>query len=99
MNIESLDTVDEYARVTLKATVVQVGDIKTVSTGKQKQEVTLADATGSIILTLWEENIDMLEQGVSYQLNRVQVRTNRFLSGKLTYPQFGGVFHCNTRSS
>ncbi len=43
--------------------------------GKVKQELTVADTTECTILTLWEENIDSLEEGKSYQLNRFQVHT------------------------
>ena len=88
VKIESLESMEQYSRVTVQVMVTHVGDIKTVSTGKYKQELAVADETGVTTLTLWENDIDNLEENVSYQLNRVQV--NKF-QGKteLVFPNYG----------
>ena len=73
--ITRINTIDEYGRATLHIAAIKVNECKTVSTGKVKQELTVADTTGSTILTLWEDNTHCLEEGKSYQLNRFQVHT------------------------
>ncbi len=74
-SIKELHTIEEYGRLTLQVAVIKVDESRRVSTGKVKQELTVADETDNTILTLWEQDIDMLENGKSYQLNRVQMHT------------------------
>ena len=67
-------------------------DPQSVSKGKTKQEIIVADESGTIPLTLWEEDIGKLVQYTSYQLNWVQV--HKFLGKyELTFPRFGASFH------
>ena len=83
ITLDQLDTLDEYDKVSVEAKVIQVSDPVTVSTGKQKQEITIADAISAATLTLWESDIGKLQLCDSYHLNKVIVRTfqsNRFLS-------------------
>jgi len=67
-----------------------------VSGGKHKQDTTIADATASTRLTLWESDIGLLEQGESYQLTKVMVRT---FQGQpyLSYP-FSGATAVRSRN-
>ena len=64
----------EYDRVTVKAKVIEVNDTEVVGKKKQKQEVTIADTSSSIRLTLWEKDIGTLEFDKSYILNQAVVR-------------------------
>lgn len=90
--ISHIGTLDEYDRVTVRAAVLKVKDPQSVSKGKTKQEIIVADESGTIPLTLWEEDIGILVQYTSYQLNRVQV--HKFLGKyELTFPRFGASFH------
>ena len=41
---------------------------------KTKQDVVVADATAKSTVTLWENDVNSLQQGISYQLNRLEVR-------------------------
>ena len=41
---------------------------------KTKQDVVVADATAKSTVTLWENDVSSLQQGISYQLNRLEVR-------------------------
>lgn len=61
-----------------------------MSGGKRKQDTTIADATASTRLTLWESDIGLLEQDESYQLTKVMVRT---FQGQpyLSYPFSGAA--------
>ena len=92
LTVDKLDTLDVYDRVTLCVTVLQVKDPVQVSTGKTKQEVIIGDKTGNVTLTLWEHNINTLQENCSYQLSRVQVHE---FSGRreLSLPSFGATIN------
>ena len=76
ISLNQLSAMNEFDRVTVTITVVKADDPQLVGEGKTKQEITIADATSSAVLTMWETDIDSyaLKIGQSYQLNRVQVR-------------------------
>lgn len=59
ITLDQLDTLDKYHKVSLK--IIEVSDPVTVSTGKKKQAITIADATSTAMLTLWESDIGSLE--------------------------------------
>ena len=71
--IAELSTLGEYDRAILQVTAQKVKDPVTVSNGKQKQDIIVADSTGHTTLTLWEEDIGMIVENKSCQLNRVQI--------------------------
>ena len=85
VTIAELSTLGEYDRATLQVTAQKVKDPVTVSNGKQKQDIIVADSTGHTTLTLWEEDIGMIVENKSYQLNRVQI--HHYL--ELNFPRFG----------
>lgn len=70
--------------------VVKVYEPQTLSGGKRKQEVIVADCTGKAMITLWETDIDRLELHKSYQLNRLEIRAYQ---GKyyLSFPSTASV--------
>ena len=45
-----------------------------VATGKTKQDTVITDATGTLRLTLWEEDVGRLDEGKSYKLVNMLVR-------------------------
>ena len=49
-------------------------DQQVVGSSKIKQEQTIADQTAQATVTLWEQNVNMLKVGQSYQLNKLKVR-------------------------
>ena len=57
----------DYARVTVKAKVINILDPKIVTDGKLVQQITLADATSCVVLTLWENDVNRLDLDESYQ--------------------------------
>ena len=67
--VSQIETLEEYDRVTIKVTVIKVKDAQLVSKGKEKQEVIVADESGSISLTRWEQDIGKLTPNNAYQLN------------------------------
>ena len=70
---------------------MQVHEVQSTSTDKLRQEVLIGDNTGHVLLTLWEDNVNTLEENNSYQLNRIQVHK---YAGRvaLTYASFGSSF-------
>ena len=88
IDLNQLETLQEYDRATVRIKALKVNEPQVVSTGKTKQEVTIADATGKSMLTLWESDINKLSEATSYQLNRMEIH---FYLGKysLTYPRNG----------
>ena len=88
IELKDLGNKEEYDKITVRAQVIKLADPAQVSRGLTKQEVTIADSTEATILTLWEEDINKLSLGQTYQFNRVIVRTYR---GKrqLSFPPSG----------
>ena len=74
VSIKDLDTIPENQRVTIKARVIKFNDPQNIHGGKTKQDIIVADDTGKATLTLWGDNIGLLKQHQSYQLNRLQVK-------------------------
>ena len=70
-----MPSLDEYDVVTVTATVIAVNEAQKVGQGKMKQEVTIADETGTCAVHLWEKDVDMLLQGKAYLLNKLTVRS------------------------
>ena len=62
-------------RVDVKIKVLKTTEPVEVSTGKQKQDIVIADKSAAIKLTLWEADIGMLEETQSYKLRQMMVRT------------------------
>ena len=87
VSINQLSTLEEYDRATLRVTAVKVKDPVSVTTGRLKQEIVVADETGHT-LTLWEDDIGMISENKSYQFNRIQI--HHYLGRtELTFPHFG----------
>ena len=61
-------------KVTLRATVVSLAPVRAVSTGRV-QDVTICDSSGSINLSVWEENVDKLEIGKQYKFSDIYVHS------------------------
>ena len=63
--------------------VQQVHEPVTVNTGKKKQDVTVADASATGRVTLWEEHVGKLQETTSYELQNFVVKewdTTKYLS-------------------
>ena len=74
VTIVSVDDTADGAIVNIRAKIVAIAPARPVSTGIV-QELTVADNTGSISLSLWDENIDKLVMSAAYSLNHLSVRT------------------------
>jgi hypothetical protein len=89
--LSSLPKKTEFDKVTCRIKVVRVSSPESVGKGKMKQDVSISDATANACLTIWENDINKFETGLSYQLNRFNVRSYR---GKrhLSFPPSGASF-------
>ena len=73
--------IDDFESVSITNVTVNAMDLPTeVAGGMTKQDILITDEKGSASLTLWEEDVGKFEEGVSYSLNDVLVRSFRELS-------------------
>ena len=75
-SIQQLLSLDDSVRVNIKGKVVKVAPARTVSTGIV-QEVTLEDESGTIDLSLWNNNVDTVSEGDVYDFKNLTVNTFR----------------------
>lgn len=64
-----------YQQVSVSIKVLEVLEKSEIKSGLVKQDVTISDATGTIRLTMWQENVDKLQVGVSYKIDNLTVRS------------------------
>lgn len=76
VSLEEMSTIDNYKKVNVSIKVVSVNAPDTVS-DLSHQNVFVADQTGSIRVCLWDNHIDTLKQGHSYNLTNFTVREFR----------------------
>lgn len=81
-NVADIDSCNNYDRVSICAKVFRIQPPIKVAGGLTKQEVTVADNTGAIKVTLWENLVGcgILQDESSYELNNLIVRTYKYLS-------------------
>ena len=63
-----------FAKVTVSVKVKKLADPEIVRTGKQKQEVHVADHNSTTEVILWEEDIGKLHEQSSYRLENFVVK-------------------------
>ena len=66
-DIGCVEDLVQYQRVTVEGKAVDLEQMEEVSGGKMKQDLVVADSSGSIRLTIWEEVIGSMEEGKSYR--------------------------------
>ena len=88
--MSSLPKKMDFDKVTVRIILVRIGNPESVGRNKTKQDVLILDATGNTCLTIWERDIGKFQSGLSYQLNRLNVRSYR---GKQhLFPHGGALF-------
>ena len=73
VTIANIYTIVPFQKITCTIKVVEISTPLEVSGGKKKQDVTIADTSGTIRLTLWENQIGQFELHRSYKLQGVTV--------------------------
>ena len=78
--IASLNEAAPEQLVSVKAEIAEVSGVKTVKTQHRgtlkKQEVLIRDATSSMKVVLWEDNVDQLHQNKTYLLKNLKVKVS-----------------------
>lgn len=64
----------EKDRITIRVKVIKIHDPQMVGGGKTKQDVIVADLSRKATVTLWEQDVGLLQLHQSYQLNRLEIR-------------------------
>ena len=72
--IKSVESMVQYQRVIVEGKVVELDKVKEVSGGKKKQDMVVSDSSGSIRLTIWEDMIGQVAEGLSYRFTGMMVR-------------------------
>ena len=73
--IADIGSKPEFEKIIIDAKVLVTLDPVKVLPTHTKQDVIVADPTGGIKLTLWNNDINTLEDEVSYNLQNIQIRT------------------------
>ena len=66
-----------FQRVTIEVKVVRVEKALEVNGGKKKQDILVGDETGTVRVTVWEEEIGKVKQDDSYRMSGMMVREFR----------------------
>lgn len=72
--LDKLTTMKEYDKVNVQVKVTDVNTPQLVGSNKTKQEVTIADQSGTATLTLWQNDINSLILSDCYSMKRLVVR-------------------------
>lgn len=75
INLSELPNLRDNERVTVRVAVLRVNEPQIVGGNKTKQEILVGDATAKATLVLWGTDTQSLQQGKSYQLNQLEIRT------------------------
>ena len=75
MCLKDLSDKPVYSKVSFQAKVINVDDPVKLSGGLSKQEVTVADSTAAARITLWQSDINTLEEFESYYFKGMTVRS------------------------
>ena len=92
INVNDIDSMARFKRVSLYAKVIRVDEAAVVSDGLKVQNVIIADANRAIKMALWEDDIGRLSKGKSYHL--VNEVVNSFQGANfLQFPKGGAEAH------
>ncbi len=73
VSIASINDISVGTTVNVTAKVVSSAPVRSVSTGRV-QDVTITDDTGSISLSLWDNNIDTLKTSTTYSFSNLSIQ-------------------------
>jgi replication factor A1 len=85
--IKISDLKPESRNVNLIGKCIELGEVREVANDNKVMEVILGDETGSVILSVWNEDIEKMKKGESYQIingyvttyqNRIRLNTGKF---------------------
>ena len=75
INLVELEELNEYQKVNVEVRILSVSEVQHVgAAGRKKQDVTIADNSGTARVTLWESDINSLTEKECYRLCNFLVR-------------------------
>ena len=74
IELNELPKIFDFQRVSVYIKVISITKPLTVTGGKTKQDIIISDATATSRLTLWEEQVNTLNENNSYYLSNMVVR-------------------------
>lgn len=94
ITLDKLSGLDVFKSVNVRVKVIQLNEPVEIKPGLSKQDLIVADATFTALLTLWQNDVNKLEVGKSYALEQLTIQSynnNKTLSppkfGKWTYSE------------
>ena len=90
-SIADVKKLSNYERVDVRVKILKVRNPITVATGKTKQDLVVADKSGVITMTVWEQQVNTFEIGKCYEFLKLMVRIYDQLTS-LSYPKEGASF-------
>ena len=73
--MNAVQEIPDGKQISVLVQVQKIGERQEVKQALFKQDATLADKTGHIQLTLWQNDIDKLEEGKTYRLQNLIVKS------------------------
>ena len=73
--VHRIHELSEHDRVTIRVSVLKVNEPEQLVSGHTKQAIKVADATGQTTVTLWGNDIAILQLHKCYQLNRLEIHS------------------------
>ena len=89
VKLDEVGGMQEYERVTVVVKAVRVDEPMEVSGGRRKQDVMVSDGEKTMRVTMWEDDIGKLVEGLSYKLAGMMVRSFGPAGKKETYLSTG----------
>jgi len=89
--LSEISDVPQYCKINCEAKVFQVEDPVLISTGKKVQNVVIGDGHGVAKISLWEDDVGMLQGSKSYRFERMFIKEYR---GKMQYHNTYTGFRC-----
>ena len=81
ITLDMLQTLSQYEKVSVHVKILRLLPAEQVGQeNKIKRDVIVADRTATAKVVLWEEHIDSLQEGKSYSLKNIHVKSKKHLS-------------------
>ncbi|MFX1450242.1 MAG: hypothetical protein ACFFCM_05340 [Promethearchaeota archaeon] len=90
----------ESKNVNLIGKCIELGEVREVANDNKVMEIVLGDETGTIILSVWNDDIEKVKKGESYQIingyvtifqNKMQLNTGKFGKFEVSEPKITKV--------
>ena len=95
MTLDHLTTKNDFDRIFVVAKVTRISETATVSGGITKQDVKIADSTGTVKLTLWEADIGKVTEDTTYRFSSMMVRSYQGCKYLSMPKQGGSITQCD----